>query len=214
MTGAWPIDTLLPMSAIPKTPVFPTEPVFPLSVEQYHAMIEAGTLTDDDPVELIEGVLVFRMPKNPPHAMSVGQFQDFVPAMLHPGWIVRLQESLTLADGEPEPDVVIARGNRRDYASRHPGPNDAGLVVEVADSTVSRDRGMKLRSYARAGIANYWIVNIPDQQLEMYSEPHAEGDKPSYRRRDDATLDQTVSLPAAVGGATLLVRELFEPTER
>ena len=213
MTNTLPLDTLHQMSAITKTPVFPTEPVFPLSVEQYHAMIESGTLTDDDPVELIEGVLVFRMPKNPPHAMSVGHFQDFVPAKLAPGWIVRLQEPLTLADGEPEPDVVIARGVRRDYSKRHPGPQDTGLVVEVADSTLARDRGMKLRSYARAGIAHYWIVNIPDRVIEMYSDPFVGDNMPAYRTRRDAASSEMVTLPADIGGATILASELFEPSE-
>src|SRR5216110_2691992 len=107
------------MSAIPSRhlPVTPSEPVFRLSVEQYHTMIDAGVLTDDDPVELLEGVLVFKMPKKPPHRYVVQAAQDVIRAILPAGWGYQAQEPITLQDGEPEPDGAVIRGSQHDYLS-------------------------------------------------------------------------------------------------
>src|SRR5437762_1298817 len=120
------------MSAIPtQPPPAPSpEPVFRLSVEQYHTMIETGVLTDDDPVELLEGVLVFKMPKKPPHRYVVQTAQDVIRAILPAGWGYQAQEPITLQDGEPEPDGAVIRGSQHDYLSRHPGPADVALVIE------------------------------------------------------------------------------------
>src|SRR2546421_6492315 len=99
------------MSAIPSIPrpAPPEEPVFLLTVEQYHTMIEAGVLTDDDPVELLEGVLVFKMPKNPRHRLAVRLLLDAINGLLPPGWHTQSQEPVTLEDGEPEPDGAVVR---------------------------------------------------------------------------------------------------------
>jgi Uma2 family endonuclease len=88
---------------------------------------------------------------------------------------------VTLQDGEPEPDLVVARGQRRDFLVRHPGAADVGLLIEVADSTLGRDRGIKLRSYAQASIKCYWIVNLIDRQIEVYTDPDATAETPCYR---------------------------------
>ena len=158
----------------------PDEPVFRLSVEQYHSMINAGILSDDDPVELLEGVLVFKLPKNPPHETALGKCQDELPAAIPRGWIVRLQAPVTLGDSEPEPDVAIVRGTRDDYRERHPAPADIALLIEIADTTLDRDRGIKLRAYARAGIAQYCIIDLVGRRAEFYREPQPEADDPQY----------------------------------
>ena len=91
---------------------------------------------------------------------------------LPPGWYLRLEGSLRIPDyNEPEPDLCVVRGESDDYTDRHPGPGDVALVVEVADSSLSRDRGEKRDNYGRAGIPVYWIVNLVDRQLEVYSGP-------------------------------------------
>jgi Uma2 family endonuclease len=77
------------------------------------------------------------------------------------------QEPITTADSEPDPDVMVVRGARRNYRERHPGPGDVGLVVEVADTTLQRNRGVKLRLYAAAGIPTYWIVNQSERRIEV-----------------------------------------------
>lgn len=161
-------------------PALPFEPVFRLSVKQYHAMIRAGVLTEDDPVELLEGILIEKMPKNARHSTANGKCQYELPKVLPPGWIVRIQEPITLADSEPEPDVVLARGSLEDYSSRHPGPADVGLVAEVADSSLVRDRSIKLRSYARGGIPTYWIINLEARIIEVYTRPEATIPEPRY----------------------------------
>lgn len=175
---------LAPISAV-KLPLsaraaYTTEPMYRFTVEQWHELIDRGKLTADDPVELIEAFPVFKMPKNPPHVAAIGLVTDVLSPLLPGGWHVRTQASITLADGEPEPDGAIARGRRLDYSGRHPGPADVALLIEVSDSTLDRDRGMKLRTYARAGVCCYWIVNLVDRQVEVYADPAPTADVPRY----------------------------------
>lgn len=176
------------------------EPVFRLSVEQYHTMIRTGVLTDDDPVELLEGILVFKMPKNPPHETALGKCQDELPRILPKTWILRVQAPITLRDGEPEPDLVIARGSRDNYAEHHPGPSDIGLVIEVADTTLARDQGIKLRSYARAGLGAYWIINLIDRHIEVYSDPDIGRFEPAYQSK--TIFSPADSIPVSLDGQT------------
>ena len=76
---------------------------------------------------------------------------------------------------EPEPDLAVARGQPDDYATRHPGPDDIALLIEVADASLRRDRGEKLGSYGRGGIPHYWIINLVDRVVECYSKPNRGG---------------------------------------
>jgi Uma2 family endonuclease len=161
----------------------PSEPIWRLSVEQYHQMIQLGILTDDDPVELLEGWLVYKMPKNPTHRITTKLTRDALDQILPPGWYVDTQEAITLSDSEPEPDVVIVRGATQDYLDRHPTAQDIALVIEVADSTLERDRTSKKRLYARAGIPIYWIINLVDRAIEIYTQPENE----DYQQQTTAT---------------------------
>jgi Uma2 family endonuclease len=145
-------------------------PIARFSVEQYHRMIQSGALGEDDRVELIDGWVVKQMAKGPEHAYATGQCQELLQRSLPEGWHVRNQEPITLADSEPEPDLSVVRGARGKYLAQHPGPGDIALVVEVSDSTLVTDRG-KARIYARAGIREYWIVNLVARSLEIHSEP-------------------------------------------
>lgn len=157
----------------------------PLSVDKYHELIRAGILTENDPVELLEGRLVQKMTKNPPHSLATLLLRETLRKVVPEGWYVDSQEPVTLSDGEPEPDGSVVRGEPRQYKDRHPGPTDLALVVEVADSSLEWDRTAKKRSYARAGISVYWIVNLCDGQLEVYTEPSGPTtppEEPSYRR--------------------------------
>jgi len=176
------------------------------TVAEYHAMISTGIVRGGEPVELLDGLLVNKMTRNPPHATALGKMEDALIARLPAGWIRRSQDAITLADSEPEPDVVIVRGTRDDYAARHPGPGDIALVVEVSDSSLDIDQGIKLRIYAAAGIPVYWIVNIPDDTVEVYTQPVGTGDQATYARRQilrtgdnlDLTLDGFVLPPIPV----------------
>jgi len=171
-------------AASPQLPALPpNETVFRLSVAQYHAMIDAGVLTEDDPVELLEGVLVQKMPKKPPHAIVVKLSTAAIEKLLPAGMHCRAQEPITLSESEPEPDLAIVRGQVRDYSTRHPSAAETLCVVEVSDTTLERDRTLKLRSYARAGIGQYWIINLVDRCVEVHTTPDAARGEPAYTAR-------------------------------
>jgi Uma2 family endonuclease len=130
------------------------------SVDEYHRMIESGILTENDHVQLVDGWIIEMPPIGPEHCTSTSLVGIAIDRSLPAGWVVRRQDPITLATGEPEPDVVIARGSIREYSTRHPVPADIALVVEVADATLNFDRVEKAKEYAAAGIAEYWIVNL------------------------------------------------------
>jgi Uma2 family endonuclease len=164
------------------------------SVEEYHQMIQAGILDENDNVELLEGHLVHKMSRNPPHDGTIQLVSDLLREVLPPGWCVRDQSAVTLTGSEPEPDVCLARGTRRSFLTRHPGAAEVGLVVEVSESSLAWDRTDKARIYARAGIETYWIVNLVDRQVEVYTQPTGPSASPGYARRDDVPLGGSVSL--------------------
>jgi Uma2 family endonuclease len=171
------------VSSTAGAPILPTEPIWRMSVERYHEMIEAGILTEDDPVELLEGWLVEKMPKNSPHRKANRRMRLILERLAPAGWFVDAQEPITTADSEPEPDLAVIRGDPKAY-SNHPGPQDLALVVEVLDATLQRDRTTKQRIYARARVPVYWIVNLVDGRIEVYTDPTGPAEKPSYRQRN------------------------------
>jgi len=186
------------------------ESIWRLSVEQYHEMINTGILTDDDPVELLEGWLIPKMPKKPPHRVTKQLTRDALARLLPPGWYVEEQEPVTTEDSEPEPDIAVIRGEPRDYLEHHPGPDGIALVIEVSDTTLRRDRGLKKRIYARAGIQVYWIINLPENQIEVYTEPTGEAEEPDYQRRQDYFPDDEIPVVIEGNGAgCLLAREVL-----
>ena len=173
------------MPPVESVAAIPNDLIWRLSIEQYHAIIQAGILTDDDSVELLEGWLVFKMPKNPPHRATTRLVRTALENILPAGWYVDSQEPITLSNSEPEPDIVVVRGDTRQYLDRHPGAEDIALIIEVSDTTLQRDRTVKKRIYARAGISVYWIVNLVEEQVEVYSQPLVEVEQPDYSQRLD-----------------------------
>ncbi len=173
------------MSPVESVAAIPNDLIWRLSIEQYHAIIQAGILTDDDSVELLEGWLVFKMPKNPPHRATTRLVRTALENILPAGWYVDSQEPITLSNSEPEPDIVVVRGDTRQYLERHPGAEDIAVIIEVSDTTLQRDRTVKKRIYARAGISIYWIVNLVKEQVEVYSQPLVEVEQPDYSQRLD-----------------------------
>lgn len=145
--------------------------LYRLNVDEYERLAAAGVL-DDPRVELIDGYLVRKMTKKPPRVVTTERLRKTLEAILCPGWYVREEKPVRLPDfDEPEPDLVVARGGIEDYADRHPGPGDVALSVEVAESSLPRDRRAKLAAYARARVPEYWIVNLEDRVLERYGNP-------------------------------------------
>jgi Uma2 family endonuclease len=164
------------------------------SVDEYHRMSEAGILTENDRLQLVNGWIVEIPPSGPAHSTATSLVGKAINDSLPTGWILRRQDPITLATGEPEPDVVVARGTIRDYTSRHPGSDDIALVVEVADATLNFDRVQKLAEYAAAGLVEYWIVNLIDRQIEVYRDPHLAAAGPEYRKREVFNVSDRIGL--------------------
>jgi Uma2 family endonuclease len=166
----------------PHDPAVPDVPIYRLTVAQYLAMAEAGILSEDEPVELLEGWLVEKMTKRPPHMVATGLLLDLFTRLLPDGWFLTLQDPIATLDSLPEPDGAVVRGARRDYLERRPTGADVAIVVEVSDTSLQQDRGTKKRLYARASISFYWIVNLVDRQIEVYTDPTGTVDEPDYRQ--------------------------------
>jgi Uma2 family endonuclease len=162
------------------------------TLEQYHQMIDAGVFAHDERFELLDGFVVHKMTRNPPHDFSMLQLQKEFFARLSDKYECRQQSAITLAVSEPEPDLCVAIGPSRRYVDHHPGKDEVRLVCEVSDSTLRDDRGIKLRIYAEAGLSEYWIVNIPGRQVEVYTDPTGPELQPSYRIRRDFHLGDRV----------------------
>jgi Uma2 family endonuclease len=172
--------------ASPPVPGFISQATFHrLSVDQYHQMIQQGILTEDDPVELLEGYMVTKMPRSPEHDYALSALSEELSPLLPRTFTLRGQCAATIQESEPEPDLVVARGDRTLYRHRHPEPSDTALVIEVSASSLQRDRTDKARIYARAGIPVYWVVNVEDKIIEVYTQPSGPGPAPAYAKRDD-----------------------------
>jgi Uma2 family endonuclease len=176
----------------------PGEQLYRLSVEQYHDMIRQGILGSDDRVELLEGWLVRKMSKNPPHRATTHLTAEALRRIVPAGWYVDTQEPITTDTSEPEPDVSVIRGTTRDYLDRNPGPEHTALIIEVADSSLSRDRGIKRRVYARANVPVYWIIDVKDRRIEVFTAPSGPTERPSYR--DAKVYAETESLSVVIDG--------------
>ena len=136
---------------------------------EYERLVDVGAF-EGEPIELVGGQLIVAEPKGSPHAAGVGMAGDALRAALPPGWTVRIQDPLALDDeSAPEPDVAVVRGRHGDYRDAHPAR--AALIVEVAESSLTFDRVQKGSLYARAGIVDYWIVNLVDRLVEVYRDP-------------------------------------------
>ena len=144
-------------------------------------MIDNGILGPDDRVELLEGLLVRKMATNSPHRVVKLLLGNALRPILPPGWFQDEQDPVTTDDSEPEPDITALRGEPRDYLQRHPMAADTGKLIEVSDSSLKRERDKRC-TYARAGFSIYWIVNIPERQIEVYTEPSGPCATPDYAK--------------------------------
>lgn len=168
------------MASVELPLTIPYQPVR-MSIARYHELTRAGAFTENDNVELLEGVVVEKMSKNPPHRLATRKCDLLLSSLPFVGWHVQNQEPITLGDSEPEPDVAIVRGELDDYIQRHPSIGEIALVVEVADTSLVTDR-YKARVYAAAGIPTYWIINLVDTCVEVMSEPRVDAAGASYAR--------------------------------
>jgi Uma2 family endonuclease len=176
-------------------------PVRRFSVDEYERLFAAKILGDEDRVELLEGWIVQKMTRHPPHDTSVSLVMKAMVRLLPHGWFCRVQLTLATDLSNPEPDVMVVRGTERDYAARHPRPRDTGLVVEVADTSLATDRELKGLLYARVGIPTYWIVNVVDHVVEVYTAPSGTDPSPEYGAVREYRGDDLV--PVTLDGETV-----------
>lgn len=159
--------------------------------EEYYRMAEAGILREDERTELIEGEIVTIPPASPEHAAQTMALYERVRWLFSRGYHVRVQSPLAFGESEPMPDLAVVKGKPADY--KHAHPTYAVLVIEVAHSSLPYDRTVKTSLYAKAGIPEYWIVDLEHRQLEVYREP--------------------IESPDSAFGYTYRVRMLLQPSD-
>ncbi len=177
---------------------------------EYYRLGELGVF-DEERVELLDGEIWILPPQGTPHFSAVEAAAEICLDAFGDEFTVRRHGPITLEDGtEPEPDVVIVPGSRRDYAGHHPVPTEIRLLIEVSDATLRKDRGKKCSSYARAGIADYWIINLVNRQLEVYRDPAPLASGFGYKTL--LTLFDGDSIaPLSAPNSTIAVGDLFPP---
>jgi Uma2 family endonuclease len=174
------------------------------TVDEYHRMFDAGVLGDDERVELLEGVIVVMPRQNPPHASAIQRLTKWLVRQLDDSLALMPQLPVTLGNrSEPVPDLAVVRA---EDITRKTLPRTALLVIEVADTSLRKDRGFKAALYARFGIPEYWIVNVQDSTVEVLREPDAERGR--YRTLLTMAKSETLS-PVSVPGVTISLSDLF-----
>ena len=177
---------------------------------EYERLIETGFFRPGHPVELVGGQLIVAEPPGSRHFAAVQAMEEALRKAFGPGWQVRGQGPLALDDeSEPEPDVAVVPGSFRDYVAGH--PSQPALVVEISESSLALDQDHKGSLYARAGVADYWIVNLVDQALELHRDPGPDPAAPfGWRYRSIEVLRaEGFASPLASSGARVDVREVL-----
>jgi Uma2 family endonuclease len=183
-------EASVPASALP-------EP-YRFTVDQYERMVETGILTEGDRVELINGIVVTKMAKGPAHVWAAKRAGNRLEPLLGDAFCLRREAPARIPTlNEPEPDLVIARGDETVYLERHPGPDEIALIVEVSDTTYRYDRDQKYPAFAKGGIPVYWIVNLSRRRVEVYTDPAPEG----YGSRQDYRAGDAI--PVVIDGQPL-----------
>jgi Uma2 family endonuclease len=163
------MSTITPTQSVSASAPLASPEIYRIAVDEYERM--AGALNDPR-VELIDGYLVRKMGKQPPHIWVVRSILQALGTLLPNGWTCSKEDPVRIPEfDEPEPDVAVIRGSKDDYRVRIPEPGDVTLVIEVSESTLDRDQGKKLDAYAKGGIPIYWIVNLVHRRVELYTGP-------------------------------------------
>ena len=173
------------------------------TVEQYHQMAAAGILEEDERVQLLEGEIVRTTPIGPLHRYAVVAAGEALRKLLPPAWEMMIQQPITLAHSEPEPDLCIVRSESARYLDRHPGAADVALVIEVADSSLPLDRNRKQTIYAAAGIPEYWIVNLDQRCVEVFSRPQPATAQQSASYQTHQVFDDQAAVEIELAGRRL-----------
>ncbi len=168
--------------------------LYRLTVKQYDQMVEAGVFGEQDRVELIQGMLVAKMGRNRPHIVSGKKSLRALQGIIPPGWHVAKEDPATVSESsKPEPDLAVVRGQPEDYIDRDVTAADITLVAEIADSSLRADQREMKQIYAAGKIPVYWIIDLVDRRLEVFSDPDGE----RYRRSEVFSVEQEVPMVLA-----------------
>jgi Uma2 family endonuclease len=171
-----------------------------ISRKEYRQMVDAGILAEDEPIELLDGMLVTKMTRGGPHDRLITWLNWKLTRTIDDAFRVRPQCAFAAGEwSEPEPDFAIVRAD--DTLEDH--PSEALLIIEVADSSLRRDRGWKQAIYAKAGVPEYWVVNAQDRTVEVYTEP-----TPNGFTRKQVLGDGDVLRPTTLSGIEIALAEL------
>lgn len=187
-----------------------------LNIDEYHQLIESGIFSSDERVELIEGVLHQMTPKGPRHTESLRRLLRLLTIALGTARLgseveISVQDPISIpeTDSEPEPDLALLAPREGGYSDRHPHPDEVLLVVEVADTSLNEDHAVKVPLYAAAGIEEYWLVNLADDELEVFREPKLrQSGQAAYHQRLLYDAGDTVT-PLRFPDCTIDVAPLF-----
>jgi Uma2 family endonuclease len=150
------------------------------SVGQYQKMVEVDILGKYDKVELLEGHVLYKPNRDPPHDGTCMLVMETLRSLCPEEWNIRCSGSVVLSDSVTEPDIAFVRGNHRSYLSRHPGPEDVGLIVEVSSTALARDLDVKARIYARSNIVAYWVIDVPGGVVHVFTQPSGPTGTPAF----------------------------------
>ncbi len=163
-----------------------------ITVDEYYRMAKAGILTENDRVELINGEIIQMAPIGSKHAAAVNRFSNLLKELLARKVIVSVQNPIKINElNEPEPDITILRNRDDFYEDDHPTADDVLIVIEISDTTIAYDREIKLPVYAKAGIPEFWLVNLHRQELEVHNSPSLD----VYKKREIIKHGDKVKLP-------------------
>lgn len=170
------------------------------TIDEYRLMGEMGILTRKQPVELLNGEIIEMSPIKSLHSGTVKLLNRVLGEILGKDFIISIQDPVELNQySEPEPDVAVLKFREDAYTKSHPKPPEVLLIIEVADTSLEKDREVKLPIYAASGIRECWIVNLREQQIEVYTEPSEKGyaDIHIYRKGDLIQTQLVPNLPVA-----------------
>jgi len=160
-----------------------------LNVHEYHRMVEAGILDGDERVELLAGQIVNKAAKTPPHCAVVKRTMELLQKSLGSLVFLSIHDAVRLDDySEPEPDISVVIPDPLYYEDHHPIPSEIYLIIEVADTTLRTDCGIKAKIYAESGITDYWVLDVNNRQLHVFREPSQDGYQSRVILADDASI--------------------------
>ncbi|MBH8554599.1 Uma2 family endonuclease [Nostocaceae cyanobacterium CENA357] len=180
------------------------------TVEEYHRMAEAGIFSAEERVELLEGKIIWMIAKGTAHRSAVGRTDRLLQNSLRNRALICVQDPVNLNEwSEPEPDIAVVKVDPLDYADHHPTPTEVYLIIEVADSSLKLDCETKGKVYSKAGIVDYWVLDVVSRQLYVFREPTQDGYHSQIVLKEDATIS-----PLEFPDLQIVVLEMLPPMHK